>query len=133
MPVKLNMPEKIQIRLTSSAESILASLEPYSQWIEHMLDAPFSETLTLEVDCNPGDVVAEEFLHGLPIVVATKERNSNWRTFIEGWALAPGVSSRIAASIQRERKPNAAPLPVWEPIGKTVRSPSRCGVWHGEW
>jgi hypothetical protein len=107
--------DKVQIRLTSSADSILASLEPYARWIEQMLDAPLSETLTLEVDCNPGDAVAEELLHGLPIVSATKARNNNWRTFIEGWALPPTVSPRIAVSLQRERKPNAAPLPVWEP------------------
>ena len=107
--------DTVQIRLTSSVDSILASLQPYAKWIEQMLDAPLSETLTLEVDSNPADAVAEELLHGLPIVAATRARNSNWRTFIEGWALAPGVSPRIAMSIQRERKPNAAPLPVWEP------------------
>jgi hypothetical protein len=120
MAIKPNIHEKlqietVQIRLTSSVESILASLEPYAEWIEQMLDAPLSETITLEVDCNPGDAVAEELLQGLPIVAATKARNSNWRTFIEGWVLAPSVSPRIAVSIQRERKPNAAPLPVWEP------------------
>lgn len=115
MPIAPSIPDRLQIRLTSSAESILASLEPYARWIELMLGVPFSETLTLEVDCNPADAVAEELLHGLPIVGATNERNRNWRTFIEGWALAPEVSPRIAVSIQRERKPNAAPLPVWEP------------------
>jgi hypothetical protein len=115
MPITPNIPDKLQIRLTSSAESILASLEPYARWIEQMLDAPLSETLRLEVDCSPADAVAEELLHGLPIVAATKARNSHWRTFIEGWALPPGVSPRLAASIQRERQPNAAPLPVWKP------------------
>ena len=50
-----NIPDKLQIRLTSSVESILASLEPYAKWMEQMLDAPLSETLTLEVDCNPGE------------------------------------------------------------------------------
>jgi AAA+ superfamily predicted ATPase len=120
MPIKPNIHDKlqidtVQIRLTSSVESILASLEPYAKWIEQMLDAPLSETLTLEVDCNPADAVAEELLQELPIVSATKARNNNWRTFIEGWSLPPDVSPRIAVSIQRERKPNAAPLPVWEP------------------
>jgi hypothetical protein len=114
MAIAPNIPDKLQIRLTSSVESILASLEPYAGWIEQMLDAPLSETLTLEVDCNPADTVAEELLYGLPVVAATKARNSNWRTFIEGWALPPGVSPRIAASIQRERKPNAPPFSVWE-------------------
>jgi hypothetical protein len=107
--------DTVQIRLTSSVDSILASLEPYASWIEQMLDVPLSETLTLEVGCNPADAVAEELLHGLPIVAATKARNSNWRTFIEGWALPPDLSPRIAVSIQRERQRNAAPLPVWEP------------------
>jgi hypothetical protein len=114
MPIAPNIPDKLQIRLTSSVDSILASLEPYTKWIEQMLDAPLSETLTLEVDCNPGDLVAEEFLQGLPIVSATKARNSNWRTFIEGWTLPPGVSPRIAVSIQRERRPKAPPFSVWE-------------------
>ena len=80
-----------------------------------MLDAPLSETLTLEVDCNPGDAVAEELLQRTPIVGATKARNSNWRALIKEWVLPPSVSPRIAVSIQRERKPNAAPSPVWEP------------------
>jgi integrase len=42
-------------------------------------------------------------LQGLPVVAATKARNGNWRTFIEGWSLPPVVSPGIAASIQRER------------------------------
>jgi hypothetical protein len=75
MAITPDIPNKLQIRLTSAAESILASLEPYAKWIEQMLDAPLSETLTLEVDCNPADVVAEELLQGLPIVSATKARN----------------------------------------------------------
>jgi hypothetical protein len=115
MPITPNITDPLQIRLTSAVETILASLAPYARWIEQMMDAPLSEALTLEVDCNPADAVAEELLHGLPIVAATKARNNNWRTFIEGWALPPDVSPRIAMSIQRERKPNAAPLPVWEP------------------
>src|SRR5580692_11121818 len=110
MTIAPNIPDKLQIRLTSSVESILASLQPYEKWIEQTLDAPLSETLTLEVDCNPADAVAEGLLQGLPIVSATKARNGNWRTFIEDWALPPGVSPRIAASIQRERKPNAPPF-----------------------
>jgi ATPase family protein associated with various cellular activities (AAA) len=114
MTVAPNIPDKLQIRLTSSVESILASLEPYTKWIEQMLNAPLSETLTLEVDCNPGDLVAEEFLQGLAIASATKARNNNWRKFIEGWTLPPSLSPRIAVSIQRERRPNAPPFSVFE-------------------
>jgi hypothetical protein len=131
MAIKLNIPEKVQIRLTSSVESILASLEPYGKWIEQMLDAPLSETLTLEVDCNPGDAVAEEILHGLPIVSATKARNGNWRKLIEEWTLPPDVSPRIAVSLQRERKPNAPPSSVFEldwqdsPVAFRLRGLSR--------
>ena len=105
---------KVQIRLTSAAELILASLDPYAQWIEQMVGVPVSETLTLELDCNPGDVVAEELLPGLAVVAATTERNNAWRTYIEEWELPSDVSPRIAMFLQRERKPNAAPLPVWE-------------------
>ena len=50
----------------------------------------------------------------LPVVPATKERNSNWRTLIEDWALPSGVRPRIAVSLQRERKANTAPSSVWE-------------------
>jgi hypothetical protein len=53
-------------------------------------------------------------LRGLSVVAATKARNSYWRTLIEDWAVPPGVSPRIGASLQRERQSNAAPLPVWE-------------------
>jgi len=112
--MKSKIPDKVQVRLTSSIETILASLPPYAKWIEEMLGALLSDTLTLEVDCNPGDLLAEGFLQGLPVTSATKARNRNWRTFIESWALPPGVSPRIAMFLQSERKPNAAPLPVWE-------------------
>ena len=115
MATELNIPDKVQVRLTSAVETILASLTPYAGWIEQMIGVPLGETLTLEVDCNPADAVAEELLQGLPIVAATKARNRNWRTFIEGWAIPPGVSPRISVSPQRERKLNAAPSPVWEP------------------
>jgi hypothetical protein len=114
MPIAPTIPDKLQIRLTSSVESILASLEPYTKWIEQTLGAPLSETLTLEVDCSPGDLVAEELLQGLPIASATKARNNNWRKFIEGWTLPPSLSPRIAVSIQRERRPNAPPISVFE-------------------
>ena len=112
MPTKLNMP--VQIRFTSSVESVRASLEPYVGWIEQTIGVRLSETLTLEVDSNPGDAIAEELLEGLLLPSATKERNRSWRTLIEGWSLPPGVSPRIAASTQRERKPNAPPFYVWE-------------------
>jgi ATPase family associated with various cellular activities (AAA) len=105
---------RVQIRLTSAAELILAALEPYARWIEEMLGVPLSETLTLELDCNPGDVVAEELLPGLAVVAATKERNNAWRTYIEEWKLPSDASPRIAMSLQRERKSNAAPISVWE-------------------
>ena len=68
MAIDPNIPDKMQICLTSSVETIRASLEPYAGWIEQMLDAPLTETLTLEADCNPGDAVAEELLQRLPIV-----------------------------------------------------------------
>lgn len=95
-------------------ETVWASLEPYAQWIEQMMGVPLSETLTLEVDCHPGDAIAEELLQGLPIVAATKSRNSSWRVLFENWELPPGTSPRIVTSLQRERKPNAPPFPVWE-------------------
>ena len=130
MTIKLNTP--VQIRLTSSVESVRASLEPYREWIEQMIGVSLSETLTLEVDCNPGDAVAEELLQGLPVASLTKARNSSWRRLIESWSLPPG-SPRIAASLQRERMPNAPPFPVWEidwqdsPVAFRLRGLSRQG------
>ena len=114
MPVKPNMPDKVQVRLTSSVESIRASLEPYLPWIEQVMGVSLDETVTVEVDCNPGDAVAEELLQGLPLVSATKARNRSWRTLIEGWSLPSAASPRIAAFLQRERRPKTAPVPVWE-------------------
>jgi hypothetical protein len=76
MGITSNITDPLQIRLTSAVETILASLAPYAEWIEQVLDAPLSDTLTIEVDCNPGDVVAEELLQGLSIASATRARNS---------------------------------------------------------
>ena len=129
MPTKLNTP--VQIRLTSSVETLLLSLEPYRNWIEEMLNAPLSETLILEIDCNPGDAVAEELLPGLPVVSTTTVRNASWRRFIESWSLPPALSPRISASLQRERLLNAPPASVWEldwqdcPIAFKLRGLSR--------
>jgi AAA+ superfamily predicted ATPase len=109
-----NLSSTVQIRLTSSVETILASLQPYAVWIEQTLGVPMSGTLTLEIDCNPGDAIAEELLQGLSVVSATRARNSNWKSLIEDWSLPPGVSPRIDVSLQRERKANTVPMPVWE-------------------
>jgi hypothetical protein len=131
MSIGFAIPDKVQIRFTSAPETILASLHSYEAWVEQMLGAPLRETLILETDCNPGDAVAEEILQGLPVVAATRARNGNWRTVIEGWALPPGVRPRIAVSLQRERKPSAAPVPVWEldwqdcPVAFKLRGLSR--------
>jgi ATPase family associated with various cellular activities (AAA) len=114
MGTRLNIPHKVQVRLTSSVESIRASLEPYAAWIEQMLGVPLTETLTLEVECNPGDAIAEELLQGLAVVSATKVRNRSWRSLIEHWVLPSGITPRIAVSLQRERRPKTAPVPVWE-------------------
>jgi ATPase family associated with various cellular activities (AAA) len=114
MSIKEGTFQKMQIRLTSSVETIRASLDPYREWIEKVLGVPLSESLVLEADCNPGDVVAEELLQGLPVVSATKARNGAWRNLIEGWVLPFDRSPRITASLQRERQPGAEPLAVWE-------------------
>jgi hypothetical protein len=113
--MKPNLPSPMQIRLTSAADSVRASLDPYRGWIEHMLNAPMSDTLTLEADCNPADAVAQELLQGLSVVSATKVRNRSWLAFIDGWEVPPDVSPRIAVSLQRERRPKEAPAAVWEP------------------
>src|SRR3954465_7207326 len=102
----------MQIRFTNSEESVRASIEPYAQWIERMMGVPVGETLTLEVECNPGDAIAEDLLHGLPVVSATMARNDFWRSLIETWSLPPGISPRITVFLQRERKPKSPSLPV---------------------
>jgi hypothetical protein len=38
-----NLSSTVQIRLTSSVETILASLQPYAKWIEQTLGVPTSE------------------------------------------------------------------------------------------
>jgi hypothetical protein len=113
MAIKSNFPERLQVRLTSSVELIRASLEPYIPWIEEMMGIPLDQTLTLEVDGEPGNAVAERLLQGLPLSAGTKTRNRSWHSLIEEWTL-PGGSPRIAASFQRERRPKTAPATVWE-------------------
>ncbi len=113
MAIKSNFPDRLQVRLTSSVELIRASLEPYMAWIEEMMGVTLDQTLTLEVDADPGDAVAECLLQGLPLSAGTKTRNRSWHSLIEEWALPSGGSPRIAASLQRERRPKTAPATVW--------------------
>jgi hypothetical protein len=114
MSINHDVVPQVQVRLTSAVDSVRASLEPHTAWIEQMLGVPVNETLTLQVESNPGDVVAEELLQGLPVVSATKARNSAWRALIEAWSLPANLSPRIGLSLQRERQPKAQPVPVWE-------------------
>ena len=124
MAIKLNPPDRLQVRLTSSVELIRASLEPYIPWIEEMVGVPLDETLTLEVDTDPGDAVAERLLQGLPLAAGIKTRNRCWHSLIEEWTLPSGGSPRIAASFQRERRPKTAPAIVWELEWQEFPSPS---------
>jgi hypothetical protein len=114
MAIKSNFPDRLQLRLTSSVELIRASLEPYMAWIEEMMGVPLDQTLTLEVDADPGDAVAECLLQGLPLAAGTKTRNRSWHSLLEEWTLPSGGSPRIAVSLQRERRPKTAPATVWE-------------------
>ena len=74
---------------------------------------PLDQTLTLEVNADPGDTVAERLLPGLPLSAGTKTRNRSWNSLIEEWSLPSGESPRIAVSFQRERRPKTAPATVW--------------------
>src|ERR1035437_2288453 len=114
MTIKPDMPQQLQIRLTSSVELMRASLDAYLPWIEQTLGVPFAQTLPLEVDSNPGDVVAARLLTGLPPASGLRARKRAWDNLIDEWALPSGVSPRIALSLQRERQPKAAPLTVWD-------------------
>ena len=113
MAIKSNFPDRLQVRLTSSVELIRASLEPYIPWIEEVMGVPLDQTLTLEVDADPGDAVAEHLLPGLPLSARTKTRNRSWHSQIEEWTLPGGGTPRIAVSFQRERRPKTAPATVW--------------------
>ena len=134
MTIKSNFPDRLQVRLTSSVELIRASLEPYMAWIEEMMGVPLDQTLTLEVDADPGDTIAERLLPGLSLSVRTKARNRSWQGLIEEWTLPSGGSPRIAASLQRERRPKTAPATVWNlewreiPIALKLRGLTRCVV-----
>jgi SpoVK/Ycf46/Vps4 family AAA+-type ATPase len=114
MAIKSNFPDQLQVRLSSSVELIRTSLDPYLAWIEEMMGVPLDQTLTLEVDTNPGDAVAERLLQGLPLSAATKARNRSWHTLIADWTLPGRGSPRIAASFQRERRRKTAPATVWD-------------------
>jgi hypothetical protein len=120
MAIKSNFPDRLQIRLTSSVELIRASLEPYMAWIEEMMGVPLDQTLTLEVDADPGDAIAERLLPGLPLSAGTKSRNRSWHSLIEEWTLPDGGSPRIAASFQRERRPKTAPATVFATVSREL-------------
>jgi hypothetical protein len=114
MTIKTNNPLKLQMGLSSSVELIRASLEPYLPWIEQTMGVAFSQTVTLAVPSNPGDIVAEQLLKGLPVTANLRARKGSWDKFLEDWTLPPGVSPRIAVSLHRERQSKAAPSDVWD-------------------
>lgn len=114
MTIKTDNPQKLQIGFTSSVELIRGSLEPYMPWIEQTMGVDFAQTLTLALDSNPGDIVAERLLTGLPLTSSLTARKHSWERFIEDWAIPSGISPRIAVSMQRERQLNAAPTAVWD-------------------
>ena len=66
MAMKSKIPDKVQVRLTSSIETILASLPPYAKWIEEMLGALLSDTLTLELTVIPVISLLNGFCRGCP-------------------------------------------------------------------
>jgi hypothetical protein len=113
MTIKSNFPDRLQVRLTSSVELIRASLEPFIPWIEEMIGVPLDQTLTLEVDGEPGNAVAERLFQGLPLSARAKARNRSWNSLIDEWTLPSGGSPRIAVSLLRERRPKTAPATVW--------------------
>jgi hypothetical protein len=104
----------VQVRLSSVFDLVRSTLEPYVPWITKTIGTSLDETLTLEVDTNPGDLVAEELLEGIPVVSATKARIHSWQSLVESWSLPTNISPRLIASLQRERKPKSAPSSVWE-------------------
>ena len=101
MATQPHIPDKLQVRLTSLVESIRASLEPYLPWIEKTIGVPLDQTITLDMDTNPGDAVAAQLLEELALASEMKSRVSSWHKLIEGWAVPPGASPRIGASLQR--------------------------------
>ena len=111
MAIKSKFPDRLQVRLTSSLELIRASLEPYTPWIEEMMGAPLDQTLTLEVDADPGDAVAEDLLQGLPLSAGTKTRNRSWHSLIEEWTL-PGGGSPVLLPAEMKSKPPSYDLRV---------------------
>ena len=105
---------KLQVGLTPSVESIRGSLEPYLPWIEQIIGVPFAQTLTLAMETNPGDIVAERLLEGLPLTSSLRVRKQSWDRFLADWALPSGVSPRIQVGLQRQRQRNAAPSVVFD-------------------
>lgn len=114
MTKKTDNPQKLQIGFTPSVELIRASLEPYLPWIEQTLGVVFNQTLTLAVLSNPGDIVAERLLKGLPLTSSLAARKCSWDRYIEDWSLPTGISPRIAATLHREHQPKSAPSAVWD-------------------
>lgn len=104
----------LQIRLASAVELARATLEPYWPWITNTIGVPLDETLTIEVDTNPGDGVGAHILQGIGVGSATAARTRSWHPFIENWSLPAGVSPRVVSCLQRERGSKGLPSSVWE-------------------
>src|SRR5947209_4668942 len=104
------MIEPVQVRFTSTVQSIAAYVQPYIGWIEQQLGTSYSNTLTLEKFGAPGDAVAEDLFPGASLY---RRNTASWRAFISAWELPSGLSPRIQLSRCRERRPGKAPITAW--------------------
>src|SRR5437868_14177164 len=108
------MPDKVQVCRTSSVELMRAFIAPHVPWIQERLGVPLDQTVTIEVDSNPADLVAEKLLEGIPIAAESQMRRRCWEALIQDWVLPPGLSPHITVSPKRERKPSVPPASVWD-------------------
>ena len=94
-------------------------LEPLRPWIESVLDAPFAEAMTFEIDLPFGQVVAEDCLAGVVLDRECLERADALLPPIERWRLPDGVSRRVALAPSRDwRQLVTARELAWDPHWK---------------
>ena len=121
--MKTDISQKLQIGFTSSVELIRASLEPYLPWIEQTMGVVFYQTVTLAVVSNPGDIVAERLLKGLPLTSSLAARKCSWDRYIEDWSLPRASAPASPAPSIGSASPTPPPPPFGIWTGRNVLLP----------
>jgi ATPase family protein associated with various cellular activities (AAA) len=104
------------------APSIIAMnafVEPFRGWMENTLGCLMSDSVTLELETQFGQLVAADLLKGVSLDQRCCQLAEGLRSSVIRWELPPGISPRIELNLSRDRRSSIiSKESVWNPKWK---------------